>query len=176
MRPEAVRMDALREMVVEVTKQPSKEPRIATFSGMKLATSTQLSHRVLALIGDPAAHAGLPTDTRDWLALQARVSTLPRPGTLLTEAFPHQGRWHLAVYGFAGRNALQTLGLLMTRLMEEAGLAPLGFLATDYALLIWSLDPVTTRPRSRAMPRHSHTASSASSANSARRPRWRITL
>ncbi len=140
---QTVRYDTLREMVVEVTKQPSKEPRIATFSGMKLATSTQLSHRVLALIGDPAAHAGLPADTREWLALQARVSTLPRPGTLLTEAFPHQGRWHLAVYGFAGRNALQTLGLLMTRLMEEAGLAPLGFLATDYALLIWSLDPVT---------------------------------
>ncbi|WP_411837984.1 ligase-associated DNA damage response DEXH box helicase [Paracoccus sp. ME4] len=140
---QTVRYDTLREMVVEVTKQPSKEPRIATFSGMKLATSTQLSHRVLALIGDPAAHAGLPDDTRDWLALQARVSALPQPGTLLTEAFPHQGRWHLSVYGFAGRNALQTLGLLMTRLMEEAGLAPLGFLATDYALLIWSLDPVT---------------------------------
>ena len=103
---QTVRYDTLREMVVEVTKQPSKEPRIATFSGMKLATSTQLSHRVLALIGDPAAHAGLPADTRDWLALQARVSALPRPGTLLTEAFPHQGRWHLAVYGFAGRNAL----------------------------------------------------------------------
>ncbi len=41
---QTVRYDTLREMVVEVTKQPSKEPRIATFSGMKLATSTQLSH------------------------------------------------------------------------------------------------------------------------------------
>jgi ATP-dependent Lhr-like helicase len=27
--------------------------------------------------------------------------------------------------------------------MEDAGLGPLGFIATDYALLIWSLDPVT---------------------------------
>lgn len=140
---QTVRYDGLREMTVEVTKQPAKEPRIAVFSGIKLATSTQLSHRVQALIGEPAAHAALPADTRDWLALQARVSTLPRDGVLVSESFIHQNRWHFALYGFAGRNALQTLGLLMTRLMEEAGLAPLGFLATDYALLVWSLEPVT---------------------------------
>ncbi|WP_304615970.1 ligase-associated DNA damage response DEXH box helicase [Paracoccus sp. (in: a-proteobacteria)] len=140
---QTVRYDGLREMVVEVTKQPSKEPRIAVFSGLKLATSTQLSQRVQTLIGDPSAHGSLPDRSRDWLALQGRVSALPRAGVLVSETFPHQGRWQFALYGFAGRNALQTLGLLMTRLMEEAGLGPLGFLATDYALLIWSLDPVT---------------------------------
>ncbi|MEO1910066.1 MAG: ligase-associated DNA damage response DEXH box helicase [Paracoccus sp. (in: a-proteobacteria)] len=140
---QTVRYDGLRDMVVEVTKQPAREPKIAVFSGLKMATSTQLSHRVQALIGDPSQHGTLPSDTADWLGLQATVSALPRPGVLVSESFPHQGRWHLAVYGFAGRNALQTLGLLMTRVMEEAGLAPLGFLSTDYALLIWSLDPVT---------------------------------
>ena len=140
---QTVRYDALREMVIEVTRQPTREPRIATYSGMKLATSTQLSHRVLALIGDPARHAALPPVIRDWLALQARVSTLPRPGVLVCETFPHHGRWHFAVYGFAGRNASQTLGLLVTRVMEQAGLGPLGFVATDYGLVIWSVDPVT---------------------------------
>ncbi len=139
---QTVRYDSLRDMVVEVTKQPTRQPRIAVFSGVKLATSTQLSHRVQALIGDPSRHGILPDNTRDWLALQARISTLPRQDVLVSESFPHQGRWHFALYGFAGRNALQTLGLLMTRLMEEAGLGPLGFLSTDYALLIWSLDPV----------------------------------
>ena len=139
---QTVRYEGLRELVVEVTKQPTKQPRIAVFSGLKLATSTQLSHRVQALIGDPSRHALLPGETRDWLALQARVSALPRDGVLLSESFPHQGRWHFALYGFAGRNALQTLGLLMTRVMEQAGLGPLGFLSTDYALLIWSMDPV----------------------------------
>ncbi|MGR3248652.1 MAG: ligase-associated DNA damage response DEXH box helicase [Paracoccus sp. (in: a-proteobacteria)] len=140
---QTVRYDALREMVVEVTKQPTREPRIAVYSGLKLATSTQLSHRVLALVGDPAAHTGLPEDTRRWLALQAGVSTLPRPGVLVTESFEHHGRWHFVLYGFAGRHALQTLGLLMTRTMEIGRLGPIGFLATDYALLITSLDPVT---------------------------------
>ncbi len=138
-----VRMDALREMVIEVTPQPNAQPRIAVFSGVKLAMSTQLAHRVQALIGDPAQHRALPPDTRDWLALQARVSRLPEPGLLLSETFPHAGLWHFALYGFAGRNALQTLGLLITREMEDGGLGPLGFLSTDYALLIWSMDPVT---------------------------------
>ncbi|SNR33892.1 ligase-associated DNA damage response DEXH box helicase [Paracoccus sediminis] len=140
---QTVRYEGLRELTVEVTRQPAKQPRIAVYSGLKLATSTQLSHRVQALIGDRLRHGALPPNTADWLALQARVSTLPQPGVLLSETFPHHGQWHFALYGFAGRNALQTLGLLMTRTMEDAGLGPLGFLATDYALWIWSLDPVT---------------------------------
>jgi ATP-dependent helicase Lhr and Lhr-like helicase len=71
------------------------------------------------------------------------VSRLPSPDRLLVESFPHDGREHLCIYGFAGRNAMQTLALLVTKRMEEQGLAPLGFVATDYATLIWGLDPVT---------------------------------
>ncbi len=137
-----VRMDAMREMVIEVTPDPTRQPKIAVYSGVKLAMSTQLSHRVLALIGDPSRHDALPAQARDWLGLQAEVSVLPEPGLLLSESFPHAGLWHFALYGFAGRNALQTLGLLLTREMEEEGLGPLGFLSTDYALLVWSLDPL----------------------------------
>ena len=51
------------------------------------------------------------------------------------------GREHLCVYGFAGRNAMQTLGLLVTQRMDRMGLGPIGFVSTDYATLIWSLDP-----------------------------------
>ncbi|MFD1881715.1 ligase-associated DNA damage response DEXH box helicase [Paracoccus pacificus] len=140
---QTVRMDALRELSLVVTPQPSRNPKIAVYSGTKLAMSTQLAHRVLSLIGDPARHAELPPDTREWLAVQGRMSSLPQPGVLLCETFPHAGHSHFAVYGFAGRNAMQTLGLLLTRAMEQAGLGPLGFLSTDYALLIWSVDPVT---------------------------------
>jgi ATP-dependent Lhr-like helicase len=35
---------------------------------------------------------------------------------------------------------MQTLGLLLTKRMEELGLHPMGFVATDYATLIWGLD------------------------------------
>ncbi len=139
---QTVRYDRLRDMVVEVTPQPTREPKIAVFNGLKMATSTELSARVLALIGDRDAWGALPAHIRDWLALQAEIAALPRPGTMTCESFLRAGRWYFALYSFAGRNANQTLGLLLTHRMETAGLAPLGFVATDYALLIWSLEPV----------------------------------
>jgi ATP-dependent Lhr-like helicase len=40
---EIVRYEGMREMVVEVTRTPWQEPKIATFMGTKFATSTQLS-------------------------------------------------------------------------------------------------------------------------------------
>jgi len=136
-----VRYDSLREMTVQVTRDASKRPKIATFTGTKFTTSTQLSHRIIDMFGHES-WPGLPAHTADWLRLQRKVSRLPEPGRLLIESFPHDGRVHTAVYGFAGRNAMQTLGLLLTKRMEETGLNPLGFLATDYATLIWGLDPI----------------------------------
>ncbi|MGG7568696.1 helicase-related protein, partial [Rhodovulum sp. DZ06] len=138
---EVVRMTALREMALEVTRG-GKEPKIAVFSGTKLATSTLLAHRVLEILQDPGRWGALPGHVQDWLGTQARISELPTREGLLCETFPHHGRQHLCVYGFAGRNAMQTLGLLLTRRMEAAGLAPLGFVASDYALLIWGLEAV----------------------------------
>ena len=134
-----VRYEGLREMTVEVTRRADKKPKIATFMGTKFATSTQLSARILRLFAQKD-WPELPRHTRDWLHLQRRVSQLPQAGRLLIESFPHDGRAHTCVYGFAGRNAMQTLGLLLTKRKEEIGAAPLGFVATDYATLIWGLD------------------------------------
>ncbi len=139
---EIVRYESLREMTVEVTRAPGRAPKVAVFSGTKFATSTLLTHRILDLFQQPD-WPDLPAHTAHWLALQRTVSRLPERNRLLLEAFPHDGREHLCIYGFAGRNAQQTLGLLVTKRMEETGLHPLGFVATDYATLIWGLDPVT---------------------------------
>ncbi|MEM8655228.1 MAG: ligase-associated DNA damage response DEXH box helicase [Pseudomonadota bacterium] len=136
-----VRYDSLREMTVQVTRDAAKKPKIATFLGTKFATSTQLSHRIIKMFQQPT-WPNLPPHTSEWLTLQREVSRLPEPGRLLIESFPHDNRIHTAVYGFAGRNAMQTLGLLLTKRMEETGLNPLGFLATDYATLIWGLDKI----------------------------------
>ena len=136
---EVVRYEGLREMTVEVTRRADKPPKIATFMGTKFATSTQLSARMLEMFRR-ADWPELPRHTADWLALQRQVSRLPERGRLLIESFPHDGREQLVVYGFAGRNAQQTLGLLLTKRLEEMGLNPLGFVATDYATLIWGLD------------------------------------
>ncbi|SEN78499.1 ligase-associated DNA damage response DEXH box helicase [Palleronia pelagia] len=134
-----VRYEGLREMVVEVTRRADREPKIATFMGTKFATSTQLSERILRMFRQDD-WPELPKDTRDWLHLQRERSQLPQTDRILIESFPHDGREHTCVYGFAGRNAMQTLGLLLTARMEQQGLHPMGFVATDYATLIWGLD------------------------------------
>ncbi len=139
---EIVRFDGLREMTVEVSRAPGRTPRVAVFSGTKFATSTQLSHRILRSFQKPD-WPDLPAHTAQWLELQRTLSRLPQPDRLLLESFPQDGHEHLVIYGFAGRNAQQTLGLLITKAMEEQALAPLGFVATDYATMIWGLEPVT---------------------------------
>lgn len=136
-----VRYEGMREMVVEVSRTPNLKPKIATFMGTKFATSTQLSDRILAIFKQED-WPDLPVHTRDWLKLQRKLSKLPERERLLVESFPHDGRAHICVYGFAGRNAQQTLGLLLTQRMEREGLNPLGFVATDYATLIWGLEPL----------------------------------
>ncbi len=140
---QVVRFENLRDMTVEVSRQANKKPKIAIFSGTKFATSTQLSARILSRFATKN-WSGLPRHTVHWLEQQTRISTLPLPDRLLLETFPRQDLHHLCIYGFAGRNAQQTLGLLLSKQLEARGLAPLGFVATDYATLIWGLEPIKT--------------------------------
>ena len=136
-----VRYEGLNEMTVEVSRHAGRDPKVAVFSGTKFATSTQLSEGILQLLQQPD-WPDLPAHTVQWLTLQREISALPQPGRLLIETFAYEGREHLCLYGFAGRNAQQTLGLLLTKRMEDQGLNPLGFVATDYATLIWGLTAV----------------------------------
>ena len=138
---EVVRYEGLKELTVEVSRTPGREPKVAVFSGTKFATSTQLSARILRLLNQ-GSWPNLPGHTAEWLMLQGEVSQIPSADRLLIETFPHEGREHLCLYGFAGQNAHRTLGLILTQRMEAAGLSPLGFVVTDYALLIWGLEPV----------------------------------
>ena len=136
---EVVAYDSLREMTVQVTREAKRKPKIAVFAGTKFATSTLLSERVLAKLQAPD-WPDLPRHTADWLHLQRQVSQMPTSARLLVESFEADGRHFNCIYGFAGCNALQTLGLLLTKRMEETAQNPLGFVATDYALLVWGLD------------------------------------
>ena len=136
-----VRFESLREMVVEVTHNASKQPKIATFMGTKFATSTKLSDRILDSF-ENQSWKDLPADTVNWLNKQQEFSQLPVRNSLLIETFFRKSRHYLVVYGFAGRNANQTLGLILSKKLEELNLAPLGFVANDYATLIWGLEKV----------------------------------
>jgi ATP-dependent helicase Lhr and Lhr-like helicase len=131
----------LRETVVEVTEGRGKEPKVPAYEGARMPLTTNLAARVRAMLHDAAAWSAFPQDVQDWLMLQRRRSRLPGPDGLLVETFPRGGRWYMVIYAFEGRNAHQTLGLLLTRRMERFGDHPLGFVATDYVLATWSLSP-----------------------------------
>jgi ATP-dependent Lhr-like helicase len=73
----------------------------------------------------------------EWLELQRLRSGAPPREGMLVETFPRGGRHYLVCYPFEGRLAHQTLGMLLTRRMERAGLRPLGFVASDYSLAVW---------------------------------------
>lgn len=138
---QVVRYESMKEMTVQVTRRGDKTPKIATFMGTKFANSTQLSQRILAMFRQEN-WPNLPDHTAEWLTLQRAFSKLPEADRILVETFPHEGRHHVCAYGFAGRNAMQTLGMLLTQRMEELNLDPLGFVANDYATLVWGLEPV----------------------------------
>ena len=128
----------IRETTVECALGGSGEPMVPAYAGGKYPLTTNLAARVRAMLHDPASWAAFPVPVREWLALQQERSSLPGPDELMVEVFPRNGRWYTVAYCFEGRNAHQTLGMLLTRRMERAGTAPLGFVATDYVIAVWS--------------------------------------
>ncbi len=124
------------------TKLSRGEPSVPAYVGGRLPLSTNLAARVRAMLADSVQWQRMPADVREWLALQQRHSVLPPQDRLLVETFPRDGRFHAVLYGFEGRNAHQSLGMLVTQRMERLGLQPLGFVATDYVLGVWGLQPI----------------------------------
>jgi ATP-dependent Lhr-like helicase len=136
---EVERMDT-EDLVVRATTRPA---RIPTYGGARMPISTNLADRVRDFLASPGEWARFPADVREWLEAQRYRSALPEPGQLLVETFPRDGRHFMVVYSFEGWNAHQSLGMLITRRMETRGLRPIGFVATDYSIATYSLDPVT---------------------------------
>ncbi|HSU06113.1 MAG TPA: DNA ligase-associated DEXH box helicase, partial [Acetobacteraceae bacterium] len=133
-----LRFVRVHETVAEVMEGGSGEPMVPAYEGGRLPLTTNLANRVRGLLQDPASWQVFPDAVQEWLRLQRAWSRLPGRNDLLVETFPRGGRWYLVAYCFEGRNAHQTLGMLVTKRMERAGFAPLGFVATDYVLGIWS--------------------------------------
>ena len=134
-------VEAIRnsELIVRAAKRSASIP---SYMGARMPLTTHLGERVRAMLSDRASWGRFPDDVREWLEMQDWRSHLPGPGRLLVESFPHSRLEYTAFYTFEGWNANQSLGMLITRRMEDRGLAPLGFVANDYALAVWGLKPV----------------------------------
>ncbi|KQM64490.1 DNA ligase-associated DEXH box helicase [Sphingomonas sp. Leaf17] len=130
----------LEDVLVRASSKPA---RIPTYGGSRMPLSTNLADRVRGFLSQPTEWHRFPPDVRDWLEMQANRSVMPRPGQLLVETFPREGRHYMVAYSFEGWNAHQSLGMLITRRMETLGLKPVGFVANDYALACYGLEKIT---------------------------------
>lgn len=138
-----LRFIRLRETWIEVVEGGGGEPKVPAYAGGRMPLSTNLAARVRAMLNDPATWPSFPEPVQEWLRLQKSLSRLPGKEGLLVETFPRGDVHFLVAYCFEGRNAHQTLGMLLTRRMERMGFQPLGFVATDYVLATWSAQPPT---------------------------------
>ena len=127
------------ELIVRGAKSAAQIP---SYMGLRLPLTTHLADRVRAMLVDRACWGRFPDDVREWLEVQDWRSQMPGPDSLLVESFPHAKREYAVYYTFAGWNANQSLGMLITKRMEERGLMPGGFVANDYSLAVWGLRPV----------------------------------
>ena len=144
---EIVRYEALVEDQVYVSRANDADAKVPSYTGGKFPLSTYLAARVRGLLADQHAWTGLPDQVREWLSLQSCFSRVPGTREMVVETFPRADKHYLVCYPFEGRLAHQTLGMLLTRRLERARARPLGFVANEYALAVWSLGDVSAMIR-----------------------------
>jgi ATP-dependent Lhr-like helicase len=134
---EILRHEGMDEFGALATRSNAKEPMVPSYQGGKFPLSTYLAGRVREMLSDPSQWKALPPQVKGWLSLQRFRSVVPKASQMLVETFPRAEKHYMVCYPFEGRLAHQTLGMLLTRRLERAGMQPLGFVASEYALVIW---------------------------------------
>ncbi len=137
---EVLKFEGISDTDALVTRTFDPDPAIPSYNGGKFPLTTFLADRVRRILHDRENWRLLPDQVREWIEVQERTSIIPEADQLLVETFPRGERHYLVCYPFEGRLAHQTLGMLLTRRMERAGLKPLGFVASEYALSVWALE------------------------------------
>jgi ATP-dependent Lhr-like helicase len=136
------RLEGVTQMDVLVSAAADRDPKMPSWGGSKFPISTFLAERVRNLMHDEAGWSTLPDDVREWLEIQKLKSAIPQPDEMLVETFPRGRRHYMVIYSFDGRASHGTLAMLLTRRLDRLGVGPLGFVANDYAVCLWSLHPM----------------------------------
>jgi ATP-dependent Lhr-like helicase len=134
------KLNGVQGLDAYVSPAADKDPKMPSWGGSKFPLSTFLAKRVRAMMHDQTVWPTLPADVCEWLQAQKRLSIIAAQDEMLLETFPHGNRFHLVCYPFEGRIAHATLAMLLTRRLDRAGVGPLGFVASDYGVNIWSLN------------------------------------
>ncbi|WP_373505875.1 ligase-associated DNA damage response DEXH box helicase [Aestuariivirga sp.] len=140
---EVLRFEGLDEFGVLASRSNDREPMVPSYQGGKFPLSTYLASRVREMLSDASQWNALPPQVRAWLSLQKFRSVVPKANQMLVETFPRADKHYMVCYPFEGRLAHQTLGMLLTRRLERAGLQPLGFVASEYALVVWMVRDIS---------------------------------
>lgn len=140
---EILRLVGVQETDALVMRAANAEnPSIPSYAGGKFPLSTFLADRVRHMLHEPKRQKTLPPQVREWIKMQKRRSVVAAPDEMLVETFPRAAKHYLVCYPFEGRLSHQTLGMLITRRLERAGRRPMGFLASEYAMAVWALEPM----------------------------------
>lgn len=140
---EVWRFEGVRGTDAIVTRSDSNQPKVPSWGGAKFPLSTYLARRVRRMMSDEAAWSRLPPDVCEWLHAQKDHSSLPGEDDLLVETFSRGKRHFMVCYAFEGRLAHTTLAMLLTRRLDRAGVGPIGYLANDYAVCVWTMRPMS---------------------------------
>ena len=140
---EVLEFIGIRDMFLEARKTKAKHSRLPSYEGGSMPLSSYLAEDVRRFINTPERWQALPRKIHEWLSLQQEFSVLPPLTSILAESFMRKKMHYLVIYSFEGRRANHTLGMLITRRMEQLKLKPLSMTATDYGVAINGLAAVT---------------------------------
>lgn len=140
---EIFRFLGISELNALVMRAPGeKNPAIPSYNGGKFPLTSFLAGRVREMIHTRESWRGLPDTVQEWFGAQEAQSCIPAANELLVETFARADRHYLVCYPFEGRLAHQTMGMLLTRRLERMGVRPLGFVASEYAMAVWAMEPI----------------------------------
>src|SRR5690606_8517201 len=111
------------------------EGAVPRWQGGRMPLSSELAAEVEAILAEPAASAEMRA-LAPLLGLQARLSALPTPGTLLVEAARTRQGWHLFVFPFAGRAVHEGLAPLLALRWAREAPNTFSWAVNDYGLVL----------------------------------------
>ena len=125
----------LKDMTAYVRIARKGEGAVPRWQGGRMPLSSELAGEVEAILavpaGSPEMRALVPL-----LELQARLSALPTPDTLLVEAARTRQGWHLFVFPFAGRAVHEGLAPLFALRWAREAPNTFSWAVNDYGLVL----------------------------------------
>ena len=125
----------LRDMTAYVRVAKKADGRVPRWQGGSMPLSSELGAEVEAILASPPTSPEMRA-LSPLLDLQARLSALPSPDTLLVEAVKTRLGWHTFVYPFAGRAIHEGLAALMAFRWARETPNTFGWSVSDYGLVL----------------------------------------